>query len=1531
MSAIDSTSSSSSNTAVLLTTSNWYVWKPQMQLSLQLAGLWVHATGDYPKPLLDAAPSAAALKELRLWTTAEHQTRAKILYACEPGLRSEINLAIPDSFTAAQLWSLMLERYGEPDDSVMEGLRMKMLTTVCREGSSAVEFAAWMQQENNRMRGSGYEFNDLHLAQQLLVCIPPSMSSIRAYMSSRPKREKTFENVRAAIIHHENSMHSSQMMARVGAAFRGGDADATPSAMATTGRPSDNHSPSTDVYCSHHKSATHSTANCRFLQDKKGRKAGNGNNADEPGQPSSRGKTKPKESANSSTAASDRKRRDSDSQTDGDAMIASIVLGSESSVPSTYRASALATSTAATSTAATSTAATSPTTAEGHTVWMVDSAATHHFCSTRDGMTKFKPTSGIVTLGDNHRLQIEGIGEIRALMQHEKSAPTPVTLKNVRYVPGLAVNLLSVARMGAIGITTTFSRKRAVIYNEQQDIIAVARLDTTGHYTLATAPRTVPSANAASTAPDTDTLRAWHHKLAHLGADSVRLLFNKGMGTGVDCKAIATSIRRGPASSGPITCDDCIVGKSHRLPFKPSTRRANVPLQLVHTDLCGPVSNGLYEHAVVDDATRFLWLKLHPNRQSATILAALKDYKAWAEARQHLHGHRLLAVRSDGGGEFHSNIAHEWYTKHGIDPQRTTAHTSQSNGVAERMHRTLMDRTRTVLSAAGMSNAFWPEAIRYVAYTINRCPSSALDGKTPFEAWTGEKPELSRLHPFGCVAFRHVPRADRNVAKLSPRAVRCAMVGYTTNKQAYLLWDPVEARVITSRDVIFRDNERWSDAGRGGPNVPVTGRTDASNTSHTSHIDPDLPAVPRSDVHPDGDSDTEEQGDDDDDDGKYDSDDDGKYDSDDHDDHDSDRDLEPLSNLITPPPAPQSAPTLPPQRSPQLRDHLSSGSSRDTPSVTQSTRLRPLPGHPDRGGVWATHGTSQSDSSALAVGSAVSDDAERWRPPRQAEMDSLRKAHTWTLVPRPPNVNVVGCKWIDREKLLPDGTYKPKSRLVAQGFTQRPGVDFYETYSPTVRLDSLRGLLALAAHHDWEFHHMDVKSAYLNGKLKETIYMRQPKGFEVRGRNGVELVCHLHKGLYGLKQAGRAWHQTIDPALQGIDLVPLASDHCVYRLRVKEHVLILALYVDDLFIFANSLPVLGGYKKRLHSLFEMEDLGEARLVLGMQVTRDRANRTITLCQAGYVNGLLDKFGAADLNPTTSPMEAGLELIHYPVLPAEQLSTGKQPSTGDQSSAGDQPSAGGQPSIGDQPSTEKRPVDVPLSPEQATHYQSAVGALMYAACATRPDISYAVSTLSQHNAWPHKSHLDALKRVLRYLRGSADQSLTFTGTRDSIPQLVAYTDSNYANNKQHRRSITGYAFILSGGPISWTSRRQTTTAQSSVEAEYMAMAEAVKEAIWWRRFLGELSQRSRSPTPVLADNTGSIALARNPDHHSRTKHIGVRYHLTREHLQRGTISLHHVPSEENTADIFTKALPRPAFLHHRTGLGLSSPASSVGEC
>jgi hypothetical protein len=1098
MSTTDSTSSTTA-TPVLLTTSNWYVWKPQMELSLAHDGLWAYASGSYPRPIVDAAnSSAAALKELRLWTIAEGKTRANIILACEPGLRSDLMNGPVGRFTSAELWAHLEGKYGRPDPSVMANIRLALSVRVCPEDSSAaaVEHAAWLQRENNKLLGSSMEFNDLHLAMQLLATLPKSMEPVRQSIMSRDVSDITFENVRSAIVRFDQSEQSSVTMSR----FVGTQgATDTPAAMATTGKPS---TPRT-WRCSFHKSNSHSDAQCKSQQGSSNDKVSkeNSNNST---QSSTKTKAKTKGSANSSTA-SDKKRDDTDD--DGDIYFASV----DTQDATAFRAS--------TSPVASSSAG--PTIK--HTVWMVDSAATHHFSSSKDCMTQFKPATGRVKLGDDHRMPIAGIGTIRALMQHETSEPTKVTLTGVRYVPGLAVNLLSVARMAAQGLTTTFSRKRAVIWNPKMDIIAVAPLDSTGHYILTTSPRMDPAANSvsASAASGGDTLQLWHQKLAHLGATSIRLLFDKELGTGVNCKDIAASIRQGPVPRGPIPCDSCDIGKSHRQPFKPSTHKATAPLQLVHTDLCGPISNGFYEHVVVDDASRFLWLKIHPDKESTTILDALKEYKSWAEARQHRHGHRLLAIRADGGGEFRSKISTQWYAEQGIEPQSTTAHTSQSNGVAERMHRTLMDRTRTVLSAAGLSNAFWTEALKYVAYTTNRCPSAALDGMTPYEAWTGEKPDLSRLHPFGCVVFRHVLPADRKSAKLSPRAVRCAMVGYTANKEAYLLWDPTERRVVTSRDVVFRDDEWWSNEStvvRGGHNES----SDSSTTPPINSIPPDNNLDDNLD---------EKYGDDD--------------------DSDSDQDLEPLSSLLAPQPSQQlqSAPALPAQHPPQLRDHLPSAGPRDTPSATLSSRLRPLPSRSNR---------------ALATTTSESDDTERWREPRQAEINSLLKAETYTVVPRPPGVNVVDCKWVDKEKTLPDGTIKPKSRLVARGFTQRPGVDFDETYSPTCRVDSLRGLLSLAAHHDWEIHHMDVKSAYLNGKLNETIYMRQPKGFEVPGKR--DHVCLLHKGLYGLKQSGRTWNQTIDPALRGIGLTPLASDQCVYVLSGNErHVLILALYVDDLF------------------------------------------------------------------------------------------------------------------------------------------------------------------------------------------------------------------------------------------------------------------------------------------------------------------------------------------------------------------------------
>jgi hypothetical protein len=472
MSSVDSTSSSK----ILLTTSNWHVWMPQMRRALRKVGLWGHIDGTDAKPVSGPAGGAPAptQRDLRLWYRDENSTIGEILDVCEPGLRSQVE-ATADGLSAAELWSTLQDKYGKPSLAVMAGIKFSISLKTCSEGGSVQDHASWLQQENNKLAGSKLEYDDLNLAIQLLAGLPRSMQSIRQVIVARPPEQITFENVRAALIEFEHTEQMSNALSRL--SMTPGPAD-TPSAFAATGRPSNNR-PRTGKYCSLHGTDTHSDAECRSQQPGSNNFANKKSN-DNIGHPN--GKAKP-ESANSSTAE-----QEDDDEPDEDIYFVSTDLGSSNSEEST----ALTATTMPVSPTAPGQTATC-------TVWMVDSAATLHVCRSNDCMTNYAPTSGKrVRLGDGRHLQIAGIGNIRALMQHEGSAPTLVTLTNVRHVPGLAVNLLSVACMDSIGLTTTFAGGKCSIRNQQRKIIAEAHLDRTGHYALSMRPLPDVSINQVS-------------------------------------------------------------------------------------------------------------------------------------------------------------------------------------------------------------------------------------------------------------------------------------------------------------------------------------------------------------------------------------------------------------------------------------------------------------------------------------------------------------------------------------------------------------------------------------------------------------------------------------------------------------------------------------------------------------------------------------------------------------------------------------------------------------------------------------------------------------------------------------------------------------------------------------------------------------------------------------------------------------------------------------------------------------------------
>nr|ABA96872.1 retrotransposon protein, putative, Ty1-copia subclass [Oryza sativa Japonica Group] len=379
----------------------------------------------------------------------------------------------------------------------------------------------------------------------------------------------------------------------------------------------------------------------------------------------------------------------------------------------------------------------------------------------------------------------------------------------------------------------------------------------------------------------------------------------------------------------------------------------------------------------------------------------------------------------------------------------------------------------------------------------------------------------------------------------------------------------------------------------------------------------------------------------------------------------------------------------------------------------------------------------------------LSPDADYWKEAVRSEMDSIMSNDTWEVVEYPYGCKPVGCKWVFKKKLRPDGTIeKYKVRLVAKDYTQKEGEDFFDTYSLVARLTTIRLLLALAASHGLLVHQMDVKTAFLNGELEEEIYMDQPDGYVLEGQEG--MVCKLFKSLYGLKQAPKQWHEKFDTTLTSAGFVDNEADKCVYYRHGGGEGVILCLYVDDILIFWTSLNVIEEVKDYLSKSFEMKDLGEADVILNIKLPRGYEGG-ITLVQSHYVDKVLSRFGYSDCKPAPTPYDPSVLLRKNRRIARDQL-----------------------------------------------RYSQIIGSLMYLASATRPNISFAVSKLSRFVSNPGDDHWQALERVMRYLKGTMSYGIHYTG----YPKVLeGYSDSNWISDADEIKATSGYVFTLGGGAVS----------------------------------------------------------------------------------------------------------------------------------
>lgn len=493
---------------------------------------------------------------------------------------------------------------------------------------------------------------------------------------------------------------------------------------------------------------------------------------------------------------------------------------------------------------------------------------------------------------------------------------------------------------------------------------------------------------------------------------------------------------------------------------------------------------------------------------------------------------------------------------------------------------------------------------------------------------------------------------------------------------------------------------------------------------------------------------------------------------------------------------------------------------------------------------------------------------EFWILAMQEELNQFERSDVWELVPRPSTQSVIGTKWVFRNKRDEHGVIvRNKARLVAQGYNQEEGIDYEETFAPVARLESIRMLLAFASHKEFILYQMDVKSAFLNGYIVEEVYVEQPPGFQ--DHKYPNYVFKLKKALYGLKQAPRAWYDRLSKFLLQNGFSIGKVDTTLFTKTKGVDLIIVQIYVDDIIFGSTNVSLCEEFSKCMHSEFEMSMMGELNYFLGLQIKQTKEG--IFINQAKYVKDLLKKFDFEGMKPLSTPMSSSIKI--------DKDENGKA-------------------------------VDI-------TKYRGMIGSLLYLT-ASRPDIMYSVCLCARYQSNPKESHLNAVKRIFRYLSGTKNLGLWYP--KGTHIDLFSYTDADWAGCTIDRKSTSGTCHFLGFALVSWFSKKQNSVALSTAEAEYISAASCCAQVLWMKQTLLDLGL-SYDHVPIMCDNTSAINLSKNPVLHSRTKHIEIRHHFLRDHVQKGDITLEFISTNHQIADILTKPLALERFASLRRGLGL----------
>ena len=1097
----------------------------------------------------------------------------------------------------------------------------------------------------------------------------------------------------------------------------------------------------------------------------------------------------------------------------------------------------------------------------------VDSGANAHYFTSSEGLMNVNTEQRIaIRTADGNVSHSSGTGEI------------PGVIGLVHIVEGFSDNLLSVSKLVDDGHEVVFPKDNTVLITKDGEMVARGGKNDHGLYTVdVPLPFVDDCPHAFGEHMDITFGHKCHivgtHIMSPLVQHHIWILHKRYLHASAHRlkRIIVETMGHGIPKSVPESAIQLVIGNCLACGLSKSTARphhnlggkisASEPFELIHYDLKGPMPTSTYSRkayalVIVDDFTRAKYVALLKNKGEA--FAAIKSFVSGVVRPLK---YQVRSVRSDNAAEFKSEEMKKWAEENCIKLTYSPAYASQSNGIAERAIRTIDTAAEVLRTAANLPPAAWGEC--YVtAALLERYIPRVGDGRSPHEIITGKPPPHRKLRAFGCTAFVNVPVKLRKA--LGPRAQTGILVGYSENSPAYrIMTNTTSGSIVESSDVIFNEGHFGTAIASDGlmssdddfiHQTAVPNVQISAEDSTLNHL-----AEP---YHPDAGN--------------------------------TSLDTVPSSQeggaIARVKPTRSTRQTrstrsntniqIPVDWTRVSRDNIDKIDDQDLIIVDENATdgdidrlINPMeqPCQPDLS-VKSAALTNLRAMAAQRISFKEAIRDEGFLLSMQKELDTITKLGGWDLVDLPAGRKAIGCVWVHKRKFV-NGTFeRNKSRICPQGFSQVEGVDYFkdQTAAPTIALASVRLYFSIVSCRGMSELQLDVDGAFTIPKLKETVYMRIPPGLpQHQGK-----ALRLNHSLNGLKQGAWNWYVLLNDFLIDHGYVPCVSEPCLYRKWNQNRDLVLiTLYTDDLRIAADNPDDLTKFEKELTGRFpnKRADIGQ---FLGVQVTRQ--GDTIKLSQKIAIEDLIKEHGLEELKPAKLPAKANDVL-----MPVE-----------------------GQP-------------DVAFM--KTFPYRSIVGSLLWISRASRDDISFAVGQVGRFGHCFDQSHVNAVLNIVAYLKGTMDMTLDFHPQDQLV--LEAYSDADFAgipsNGDKPMRSTTGIVVKVKGcSTILSQAVIQPTVTRSTSESEYVALSCTIQKLLCVKTLLTELQLNCSEPDIAYEDNQVTITKMESPVVDFKLRHLWIHYHWIKQSVHRKECLIKYIPSAENVADLFTKALPFPQFSYLR---------------